>query len=107
MVMILEIVILVFIVYLLFLFVSMSSDKNDSMLSSYECGFDSVMGARLSFSYRFFLISILFLVFDVEITLLVPLPYVEMEMWQVYGLWWFMTVLFFGLLYEYFNGVLE
>ncbi|YP_003162766.1 NADH dehydrogenase subunit 3 (mitochondrion) [Scophthalmus maximus] len=79
-------------------------------LSPYECGFDPVGSARLPFSMRFFLIAILFLLFDLEIALLLPLPWGVQLYSPLTTLIWASSVLFLltlGLVYEWVQGGLE
>nr|YP_010500968.1 NADH dehydrogenase subunit 3 [Cottus perplexus]YP_010500981.1 NADH dehydrogenase subunit 3 [Cottus gulosus]UXB58309.1 NADH dehydrogenase subunit 3 [Cottus perplexus]UXB58361.1 NADH dehydrogenase subunit 3 [Cottus gulosus]UXB58803.1 NADH dehydrogenase subunit 3 [Cottus gulosus] len=79
-------------------------------LSPYECGFDPVGSARLPFSLRFFLIAILFLLFDLEIALLLPLPWGDQLTAPLITFLWATAVLMLltlGLIYEWLQGGLE
>jgi NADH:ubiquinone oxidoreductase subunit 3 (subunit A) len=53
----------------------MTGQWNREGVSPYECGFDPMLSARRSFSLRFFLLGVLFLVFDVEVVIVVPKLY--------------------------------
>nr|YP_009115235.1 NADH dehydrogenase subunit 3 [Wadicosa fidelis]AIZ97181.1 NADH dehydrogenase subunit 3 [Wadicosa fidelis] len=97
---------LVGVVYFLFLVVFYKSDYYMEILSCYECGFDPHSSTRLFFSYRFFLISILFIIFDVEISLMLPVPFLFSEMGLVV-FFFFIFILLLGLMYEYFYGSLD
>nr|BBE36971.1 NADH dehydrogenase subunit 3 [Sillago parvisquamis] len=79
-------------------------------LSPYECGFDPLGSARLPFSLRFFLVAILFLLFDLEIALLLPLPWGDQLPSPVSTFFWASSVLVLltlGLIYEWLQGGLE
>nr|AAZ22814.1 NADH dehydrogenase subunit 3 [Pogonocichla stellata] len=79
-------------------------------LSPYECGFDPLGSARLPFSIRFFLVAILFLLFDLEIALLLPLPWATQLQSPTTTLIWASTlilILTLGLAYEWIQGGLE
>nr|BBM35051.1 NADH dehydrogenase subunit 3 [Careproctus colletti] len=79
-------------------------------LSPYECGFDPSNSARLPFSLRFFLIAILFLLFDLEIALLLPLPWGNQLASPALTLFWTAAILILltlGLIHEWFQGGLE
>nr|YP_009917956.1 NADH dehydrogenase subunit 3 [Pseudoboletia maculata]QLM02004.1 NADH dehydrogenase subunit 3 [Pseudoboletia maculata] len=87
------------------------SRANDSEKTSpYECGFDPLNSARLPFSFRFFLVAILFLLFDLEIALLFPLPAASSLTHPLILLpisLIFMVILSLGLVFEWINGGLE
>nr|AAK50198.1 NADH dehydrogenase subunit 3 [Hylophilus ochraceiceps viridior] len=79
-------------------------------LSPYECGFDPLGSARLPFSIRFFLVAILFLLFDLEIALLLPLPWAVQLQDPATTLSWataLILLLTLGLIYEWAQGGLE
>nr|YP_009229655.1 NADH dehydrogenase subunit 3 [Rhinogobius cliffordpopei]AKC98479.1 NADH dehydrogenase subunit 3 [Rhinogobius cliffordpopei]ALV66586.1 NADH dehydrogenase subunit 3 [Rhinogobius cliffordpopei]APO15315.1 NADH dehydrogenase subunit 3 [Rhinogobius cliffordpopei] len=79
-------------------------------VSPYECGFDPLGSARLPFSMRFFLVAILFLLFDLEIALLLPLPWGDQLPNPTTTFFWatfLLTLLTLGLIYEWLQGGLE
>nr|AKJ78633.1 NADH dehydrogenase subunit 3 [Todiramphus chloris humii] len=86
------------------------TNPDSEKLSPYECGFDPLGSARLPFSIRFFLVAILFLLFDLEIALLLPLPWAIQLNSPITTLTWTSTVLLLltlGLIYEWLQGGLE
>nr|WES82315.1 NADH dehydrogenase subunit 3 [Glyptotermes angustus] len=95
------------------LMASMLSKKNieDREKSSpFECGFDPKSSARLPFSMRFFLIAVIFLIFDVEIALLLPMTIVtstsNLSSWMMISSI-FLLILIIGLYHEWNQGSLE
>nr|AFB19825.1 NADH dehydrogenase subunit 3 [Schoeniparus rufogularis] len=86
------------------------TNPDPEKLSPYECGFDPLGSARLPFSVRFFLVAILFLLFDLEIALLLPLPWATQLQDPTTTLTWASTlilILTLGLIYEWHQGGLE
>nr|YP_010498860.1 NADH dehydrogenase subunit 3 [Haliastur indus]UWR86745.1 NADH dehydrogenase subunit 3 [Haliastur indus] len=86
------------------------TNPDSEKLSPYECGFDPLGSARLPFSIRFFLVAILFLLFDLEIALLLPLPWaVQLQSPTTTLTWAFIIISFLtlGLIYEWLQGGLE
>nr|QOD97937.1 NADH dehydrogenase subunit 3 [Pandion haliaetus] len=86
------------------------TSPDSEKLSPYECGFDPLGSARLPFSIRFFLVAILFLLFDLEIALLLPLPWaVQLQSPTTTLAWTFAIILLLtlGLVYEWLQGGLE
>nr|QOJ46717.1 NADH dehydrogenase subunit 3 [Aptenodytes patagonicus] len=86
------------------------TNPDSEKLSPYECGFDPLGSARLPFSIRFFLVAILFLLFDLEIALLLPLPWATQLPSPTTTLTWASTILLLltlGLIYEWMQGGLE
>nr|YP_009414306.1 NADH dehydrogenase subunit 3 [Mirza zaza]AAK70536.1 NADH dehydrogenase subunit 3 [Mirza coquereli]AAK70540.1 NADH dehydrogenase subunit 3 [Mirza coquereli]AAK70544.1 NADH dehydrogenase subunit 3 [Mirza coquereli]ACI47103.1 NADH dehydrogenase subunit 3 [Mirza zaza]AHN16337.1 NADH dehydrogenase subunit 3 [Mirza coquereli] len=85
---------------------NMYTEKNNP----YECGFDPMGSARLPFSMKFFLVAITFLLFDLEIALLLPLPWASqsnnLKIMVVMALM-LITILAMGLIYEWTQKGLE
>nr|AJO67566.1 NADH dehydrogenase subunit 3 [Somatochlora borisi] len=78
--------------------------------SPFECGFDPFNKSRIPFSLRFFLIAVIFLIFDVEIAMLLPmmitLPMSNINSWFLVSLI-FIVILLVGLFHEWNQGALE
>nr|WGO58035.1 NADH dehydrogenase subunit 3 [Rhabdoblatta ecarinata] len=108
--MIFFIMILVSIIMLLATMLSKKSIEDREKCSPFECGFDPKSSARLPFSLRFFLIAVIFLIFDVEIALLLPMTIImlssNMKSWFIISLI-FLIILLIGLFHEWNQGSLE
>nr|WP_153747451.1 NADH-quinone oxidoreductase subunit A [Rhodovulum strictum] len=78
-------------------------------LSAYECGFNAFDDARMSFDVRFYLVAILFIIFDLEIAFLFPwaVSFGEMGMVGFWSMMVFLGVLTVGFAYEWKKGALE
>jgi NADH-quinone oxidoreductase subunit A len=88
----------------------LARQKPDSeKLSPYECGFEPFADARAKFDVRFYLVSILFIIFDLEVAFLFPWA-VSLGKIGLFGFWSmmvFLGVLTVGFIYEWKKGALE
>ena len=78
-------------------------------LSPYECGFEAFEDARMKFDVRYYLIAILFILFDLEIAFLFPWAIVlsELGWFGVISMSVFLAILVVGFVYEWMKGALE
>jgi NADH-quinone oxidoreductase subunit A len=90
-------------------FVLARQNPNSEKLSPYECGFDPFEDARVRFDVRYYLVAILFIIFDLEVAFLFPWA-VSLGDIGVFGFWSmivFLAVLTVGFAYEWRKGALE
>ncbi|MBA3813995.1 MAG: NADH-quinone oxidoreductase subunit A [Alphaproteobacteria bacterium] len=82
---------------------------NAAKLSPYECGFEPFSDARLKFDVRFYLIAILFLIFDLEIAFLFPwaISLMDIGLFGYFSMMVFLLILTIGFIYEWRKGALE
>nr|YP_011026054.1 NADH dehydrogenase subunit 3 [Stephanitis pyrioides]WQM87492.1 NADH dehydrogenase subunit 3 [Stephanitis pyrioides] len=86
----------------------MNMERNK--MTPFECGFDPKSSSRIPFSTQFFLIGILFLIFDVEMVMILPLIVTfktsNLMMWTL-SVTTMIVILIIGLYYEWKNGVIQ
>nr|YP_086820.1 NADH dehydrogenase subunit 3 [Trialeurodes vaporariorum]AAU14226.1 NADH dehydrogenase subunit 3 [Trialeurodes vaporariorum] len=95
---------------LLVFFLIVKMDYSREKYSTFECGFDVLGDLRIPFSIHFYFITIIFLIFDVEVVLLLPFIYIV----KCSGVFFFVFVFFFfflvlvgGFFYEWYFGFLN
>nr|YP_006234410.1 NADH dehydrogenase subunit 3 [Bothriocroton undatum]AET63058.1 NADH dehydrogenase subunit 3 [Bothriocroton undatum] len=105
----LEALSIVIIFMLGYMILKFSNLLNKEKLSPFECGFDPFSCSRMPFSLKFFFIGIVFLVFDVEIVIILPFP-ILLENKSFSILFSFMLInliIMFGLVYEWNLGMID
>lgn len=76
--------------------------------SAYECGFDPFEDARGTFDVRFYLVAILFILFDLEVAFLFPLAAIpELDLLGIVSSFLFLAILTVGFFFEWINGALD
>lgn len=98
------------VVFLLAKILRMRTTNDREKTSPFECGFDPKNNARIPFSLRFFILAIIFIVFDIEIVLLIPLPLLNNIINSIHGeiaAILFLVILLLGLFHEWKEGSLN
>ena len=95
--------------FVLINFIASPSNPDPEKLSAYECGFEAFDDSRMEFDVRFYLVAILFIIFDLEIAFLFPWA-ISLGSIGLMGFWSmiiFLGVLTIGFIYEWKKGALE
>ena len=84
-------------------------DPDPEKLSAYECGFNAFDDARMKFDVRFYLVAILFIIFDLEVAFLFPwaVAFQDVGLFGFWSMMLFLAVLTIGFAYEWKKGALE
>ncbi|HAQ33797.1 MAG: NADH-quinone oxidoreductase subunit A [Maricaulis sp.] len=95
--------------FMLAAFVFAPSDPDPEKVSTYECGFNAFDDARMKFDVRFYLVAILFIIFDLEVAFLFPWAVTlgETGVFAFWSMMVFLGVLTVGFIYEWKKGALE
>jgi NADH-quinone oxidoreductase subunit A len=90
-------------------FIVAYSNPDPEKLSAYECGFNAFDDARMKFDVRYYLVSILFIIFDLEVAFLFPwaVAFKEVGLFGFWSMMTFLAVLTIGFVYEWRKGALE
>jgi len=82
---------------------------NNEKISSYECGFNPFSDARNKFEIRYYLISILFIIFDLELLFLFPwvICFNSLNIQGILSMVFFLFLLTIGFIYEWYEGALD
>nr|YP_007890695.1 NADH dehydrogenase subunit 3 [Jakoba libera]AGH24189.1 NADH dehydrogenase subunit 3 [Jakoba libera] len=90
-------------------YVLAKQNADPEKLSAYECGFDPFTSSRATFDVRFYLVAILFIIFDLEVAFLFPwaLTLSSQTMLGFWNMFLFLFILTIGFLYEWRKGALD
>ena len=85
------------------------SNPDNEKLSAYECGFEAFGDARMKFDVRFYLVAILFIIFDLEVAFLFPwaVSLGNIGLFGFYSMMFFLMILTVGFIYEWKKGALD
>nr|YP_010827540.1 NADH dehydrogenase subunit 3 [Sinocentrus brevicornis]WFD60959.1 NADH dehydrogenase subunit 3 [Sinocentrus brevicornis] len=104
------IMVLLTLMTLLLTMMSKKSINDMQKMSPFECGFNPLSNKRMPFSIHFFMIAIIFLIFDVEIVIIMPMvttmKFTMIKYWSMTSIL-FIMILILGLYYEWYNGLLN
>nr|YP_010878979.1 NADH dehydrogenase subunit 3 [Batracomorphus fuscomaculatus]WHE42631.1 NADH dehydrogenase subunit 3 [Batracomorphus fuscomaculatus] len=104
--------IMVSIIMLTIMIMSIMKKKKKKLnkMTPFECGFNSMSNKRLPFSSHFFIIGMMFLIFDIEIIIIMPMiltmKFSIMKSWM-FTSFLMLTILILGLYHEWYNGMLK
>nr|YP_010363557.1 NADH dehydrogenase subunit 3 [Atkinsoniella wui]UNZ12658.1 NADH dehydrogenase subunit 3 [Atkinsoniella wui] len=104
------ILILIIIISMIIMIVSKKSIIDLQKSTPFECGFNPMSYKRLPFSIHFFLIAVIFLIFDIEIIIIIPMIFTlksSMLMYWLITSLMFVLILILGLFHEWYNGMLN
>ena len=90
-------------------YIASPSNPDPEKLSAYECGFEAFDNARIEVDVRFYLVAILFIIFDLEIAFLFPwaISLGNIGLLGFYSMMAFLFILTIGFIYEWKKGALE